>query len=1532
MKKRLLSILLAALMLVSLLPVTAWAATPLTYDSTADFAAVFSEADVTVTFNDGGAKVVATNSDKQGASLTFFFSSGDKIPAGTYPINNTEFPNTVLASKGIDGGWTDSFAGNKNIQDSFVTPVWFIVGGSVTVSYEGTTMNIVVNGLNSNEKTVTLTITKTVLPTGITTWSDLQKAITEAAEPTTIQLTDDLTAPDGESSITIPTGKDITLDLNGFALDRGLSNKEAVSDGNVIKVQGKLKVIDSSEGKTGKITGGNSSNNFGGGVRVEEYAEFTMDGGSIVGNKVSVNAQGGGLSVAKDAKVTIENAKIINNTASGKNGGGIFVYAESSETAASGGGTVTLTNTEVSGNSAAFGGGIFIKCGSVTVKNCQIKNNTAQSGGGGVEIESAESSFTMNGGAITGNIVEDTHNNLHKGAGVHFNLGTFVVKGTVDITGNKCPKGSAQESNVYLRGTTPQTFNVSEMNTGSKIGVYAEAAEKSTPTSPVTITSDGTQAQAACFSSDFDDYCVRYNSDHFELVKVTVKDNITDWNALKDAIPDDTSPTTIKLAGNITAGETLTISANKDIILDLNGYVLNADGGNFSVIKVEGGNLTIIDSNPTAEHKFKDSDTTTGLWELDETNGTHTITGGVITGGNAEHGGGVYVNSGTFNMYGGSIIGNKAQYGGGVDDNGTFNMYGGKITNNYAEQLGGGINLNGTFNMSGGEITKNETADNKNGGGVYVNSGTFTMDGGKIAGNKTTGYGAGVYVNSNANFTMTGDSVISDNIGGQGAGVYSKGTFTMSGNSEITGNTGTMGGGVSVEGGTFNMNDGTISQNTASYGGDAGGGVYIVSGCFTMKNGAISGNNASAGHGGGVHVCSGASFRLEGGQIENNTAKHWAGGVCNKGTFEMIGGTISKNAANNGGGGGVSSAGTAIITGGTITQNTATTHGGGFYDGGTGGNVTLGGTAKITDNVVDGTITSGVLSGGATDNLYLESDKTITLGTGDGEGGNGVAVPVTGNGGMSVGVTMQTPGAFTTNGTANDTKYFTSDDSTFGVRLSSANGIELAKLYAITTGGITNGTVTTDATENKAFAEDTVTITVTPSSGYQLKADSLKVTYNDGTEKTCQLTQDSTDTTKYTFTMPAYAVTVSAEFERIPTPSSSGGSTPTVTVPVSGNENSVKVSASVSGSTATVKTMTDAELNKVTGGEAVEIDLTGLKKDIDTAKLPTEVVEKIADKDGMSVKLSTATVTFDKAATQEIASQADGSTIQLVVDDIKEVSLNAVQKEAVGKLDTALIIDAYLVSNGVRLCTEGKGGFGGGKASVALPYELKNNRTAANYSVYYVDDAGKLEKLAAKYDAELGAFVFDITHFSNYVVAYDANAMPFADVPAGKYYYDAVKWALENGITEGKKTTLFDPNAPVTRAQVVTFLWRAAGKPVVNYAMNMSDVASGKYYTEAVRWALAEGITKGTDAAHFSPNAICTRGQIVSFLYRYAKATATKTSNPFTDVKAGAYYYDAVLWAVENGITGGKTAMTFVPKEPCTRAQVVTFLYRYMGK
>ena len=178
----------------------------------------------------------------------------------------------------------------------------------------------------------------------------------------------------------------------------------------------------------------------------------------------------------------------------------------------------------------------------------------------------------------------------------------------------------------------------------------------------------------------------------------------------------------------------------------------------------------------------------------------------------------------------------------------------------------------------------------------------------------------------------------------------------------------------------------------------------------------------------------------------------------------------------------------------------------------------------------------------------------------------------------------------------------------------------------------------------------------------------------------------------------------------------------------------------------------------------------------------------------------------------------------------------------------------------------------------------------------------------------------------------ETPGIAFTDVKKSNYFYDAVLWAVENEITLGKTATLFDPSGSITRAQAVTFLWRAAGCPVVNDAMRFTDVKAGAYYAEAVRWAVAEGITNGTTSSTFSPNATCTRGQIVSFLYRYAKASPVGTGNPFTDVAAGAYYYDAVLWAVSKGITGGTTASTFAPKNTCSRAQVVTFLYRYMGK
>ena len=179
--------------------------------------------------------------------------------------------------------------------------------------------------------------------------------------------------------------------------------------------------------------------------------------------------------------------------------------------------------------------------------------------------------------------------------------------------------------------------------------------------------------------------------------------------------------------------------------------------------------------------------------------------------------------------------------------------------------------------------------------------------------------------------------------------------------------------------------------------------------------------------------------------------------------------------------------------------------------------------------------------------------------------------------------------------------------------------------------------------------------------------------------------------------------------------------------------------------------------------------------------------------------------------------------------------------------------------------------------------------------------------------------------------AKDPNYKPqanFSDVAAGSYCYDAVQWAVANGITNGTDATHFSPNAGCTRGQVVTFLWRAAGEPTVSGNVGFVDVAPGSYCYEAVKWAVANGITKGTDATHFSPNATCTRGQVVTFMYRAEGEPAVGGSNGFVDVAAGSYCYNAVQWAVANGITKGTDATHFSPNATCTRGQVVTFLYR----
>ena len=209
--------------------------------------------------------------------------------------------------------------------------------------------------------------------------------------------------------------------------------------------------------------------------------------------------------------------------------------------------------------------------------------------------------------------------------------------------------------------------------------------------------------------------------------------------------------------------------------------------------------------------------------------------------------------------------------------------------------------------------------------------------------------------------------------------------------------------------------------------------------------------------------------------------------------------------------------------------------------------------------------------------------------------------------------------------------------------------------------------------------------------------------------------------------------------------------------------------------------------------------------------------------------------------------------------------------------------------------------------------------------------AFQLDTLTAWYPAGNDTWTEEVMQdYAGTITWKSYEPLDFTDVPLGSFYYDPVLWAVKENITSGATATTFNPNGECLRAQVVTFLWRAAGCPMPTDADNpFEDVTEGDYYYNAVLWAVEQGITAGVDATHFAPMQSCSRAQVVAFLYRaMGSPKVSDVECPFTDVVAGEWYELPVLWAVENGITAGLSANTFGVNTVCNRAQVVTFLYR----
>lgn len=460
--------------------------------------------------------------------------------------------------------------------------------------------------------------------------------------------------------------------------------------------------------------------------------------------------------------------------------------------------------------------------------------------------------------------------------------------------------------------------------------------------------------------------------------------------------------------------------------------------------------------------------------------------------------------------------------------------------------------------------------------------------------------------------------------------------------------------------------------------------------------------------------------------------------------------------------------------------------------------------------------------------------------------------------------------------------------------------------------------------------------TIVDSEGAVLADSSVNGTYD------IQLSGVTFSNSNYTITTGDGTLTISTQSITGGTSGSSGSSssstTDTTTDTTTETSDDGAVTTTVETETTTENGVTSATVADEVVAEAIETAIA--EADGETAyvaiavesgddatvveiTLTTDAVSAIADSEVEALVITSdlAVVEIPSDALAEIAAQATGSDIVVVVDQIDIEVLTEEQAAVVG--DDALVVDLGVLSDGVAISS-----FGGYTVTVSIPYELKEGELAENIVVWYIADDGTVTAMDTTYD-EAAMATFKTTHFSVYAIVHDTNA--FIDVTVNDWFYDAVLWAVDVEITTGVTSSTFEPTTTCSRAAAVTFLYRLAGEPEVEGASAFVDVADNAWYTNAVLWAVANGITNGTGDDAFSPDATCTRAEIVTFLYRYAGQPEVDGTSTFADVSDDAWYANAVIWAVENAITNGTGDDTFSPDATCTRGEIVTFLYRYMA-
>ncbi len=357
------------------------------------------------------------------------------------------------------------------------------------------------------------------------------------------------------------------------------------------------------------------------------------------------------------------------------------------------------------------------------------------------------------------------------------------------------------------------------------------------------------------------------------------------------------------------------------------------------------------------------------------------------------------------------------------------------------------------------------------------------------------------------------------------------------------------------------------------------------------------------------------------------------------------------------------------------------------------------------------------------------------------------------------------------------------------------------------------------------------------------------------------------------------------------------------------------------------KAIEDAKKNS-TRVITIEPQITGAAAKT-SVQLPKASVSSMASDTSADLKIVTPIggVTIPNDVLASVASQALGNTVTVVAEAVKTNTLSTEQQKLVGG---GTVFDISILSGEKHISS-----FGGKSITISLPYKLQTGESTDGVTVWYLSDEGKLERMSCTYDAKTGLATFTTTHLSNYVVGYDAWQNPFTDVKTGDWFYDAVKYAVQNERYNGTSATTFGPRDRMTRAMLVTVLYGLEGKPLVTGKTAFTDVKDGEWYTDAVIWANANGITTGYGNGLFGTKDAITREQMAAMLLSYAnykKLDTKKTTDlaAYTDAASIApYALDAMKWAKAEGFLTGRTTTTIAPADTATRAEAATILMRF---